>query len=86
MDDPFLMGGFQSFGNLAADSSAVSMGRVPLCSSRSGQRLPLDQFQNEEALAVGFFQTVDGGDVGMIERGQQLGFALEARQPFRIAA
>ena len=27
---------------------------------------------------------VDGGDVGMIQRGEDLGFALEARQPIGV--
>ena len=48
-------------------------------------RLTLDQFHDEGLGLVGIFQAVDGGDVGMIQRGEGLGFALEAGNPFRIA-
>jgi hypothetical protein len=35
--------------------------------------------------AIRFFEAVNGGDVGMIERGQQLSFTLEAGEALRIA-
>ena len=31
-----------------------------------------------------FFEPVDVRDIGMVERGQHLRFALEARQPLRV--
>ena len=31
-----------------------------------------------------FLQAVDGADVGVVERGQHLGLALESRQPVRV--
>jgi hypothetical protein len=34
--------------------------------------------------ASAFFEAVDVGDVGMIQRGQGLGFALEAREPVGV--
>jgi len=34
--------------------------------------------------AVGFFDTIDRADVGMTQRGQQLGLALEARDVIGI--
>ena len=41
------------------------------------QRLAFHQFQDKEVCSAGFFQPVNGGNVRMIERGEQLGFALE---------
>jgi hypothetical protein len=32
-----------------------------------------------------FVKTIDGGDVGVVQRGQQLGLAVEARQPLGLA-
>jgi hypothetical protein len=49
------------------------------------QILALDEFHDERTDAVGFFETVDVGDVGMIQRGERLGFLSEPRQPIRIA-
>jgi hypothetical protein len=40
--------------------------------------------RNQESLRVNLFQALDGGDVWMIERSQNLGFALEARMPFGV--
>ena len=45
---------------------------------------PLDQFHDQRGRAVSFLQAVDGRDVGMVERGQDFGFALEPGQPLRI--
>ena len=36
-------------------------------------------------MRAGFFEAVDGGDVRMVQRGEYLGFALEAGQPIGIA-
>jgi hypothetical protein len=33
---------------------------------------------------VGVFEGIDGGDVGMIEGGENLGFALEAGEALRV--
>ncbi len=34
---------------------------------------------------LGFLDAVDGGDVRMVETGENLGFSLEPRQPVRIS-
>ena len=39
---------------------------------------------HERCDAVAFFEAADGGNVRVIQRGEDLGFALEAREPFRI--
>ena len=43
-----------------------------------GQGRPFDQLQHQTVNTVGFFQAVDGGDVGMIQRSQNMRFPLEA--------
>ena len=48
------------------------------------QGWPFDVFQNEGGGVAAFFQAVDLRDVRMVERGQHLGFALEARQPLGV--
>ena len=44
-----------------------------------------DQFEDQRLHAVGFFEAVNLRDVRMVQRGEDLGFALEASQPIRIA-
>ena len=46
---------------------------------------PLDEFHHEGLSTVGLFQAVDGGDVGMVQRCEDFGFALEAGNPVGIA-
>ena len=49
------------------------------------QGRPFYQLQHQRPRALGFFDTVDGGYVGMIERGEDLRFPLEAGQPVGIS-
>src|SRR5213593_990799 len=58
--------------------------RAPSAGNDLRQRLPLHQLEDEELRALGFFESVDRGDMRMIERGQQLRLALESSDPFRI--
>jgi hypothetical protein len=46
---------------------------------------PLHQFKNQKARTAGFSLTVNGGDVGVIEACQNLGFTLKAAGTFRIS-
>src|SRR4030095_8348459 len=66
-----------------AMSSASATGIAPrdaLC-----EVLALNEFHHERADAVGFFETVDVGDVQMVQRGQGLGLALKPRNPLGVA-
>src|SRR6202022_981606 len=40
----------------------------------------LDEFHHEGGDASAFFEPIDGGDVRMIQRGERLSLALEARE------
>ena len=50
----------------------------------SVQAFAVHEFKDEELLALRIVQTVDRADVRMIQRGKNLGFPPEARQPFGI--
>jgi hypothetical protein len=49
-----------------------------------GENLTFDQFEHQMIDVSGFLETVDGRDVGMVERGEDAGFATEARDPIGI--
>src|SRR5207247_306041 len=48
------------------------------------ERFSVDELENQELGAVGLFETVDAGDMRMIQRRQQLRLALEPRDAFGI--
>ena len=50
-----------------------------------GQRGPVDQFQDQRAHAARFFEAVDGGDVGVVQRCEQFSFPLESGQPVGVS-
>ena len=85
MDDPLAVGGFQGLGDLLTDLQRLLDGQ-----RASGEpllkRLPLDQFEDEEAGAPFFFEGVDGGDVGVVQRRQQMGLALQPCEALRVGA
>jgi hypothetical protein len=56
---------------------------IYLCDAVS-ERWSLHQLQHERLDAVGVFETVDRSDVRMIERRQDLRFALETGEAIRI--
>ena len=49
-----------------------------------GQRFAVHELEDQKLRSVGFFETVNAGNVRMIQRGQQLRFALEPSDPFGI--
>ena len=53
---------------------------LDLLRSHRAQRRPLDEFEDQCLRALGVFQPVDGADVGVVQRGEDLGFPLEAGQ------
>ncbi len=79
MNDTAGVGRLQGQGDLPADIQRSRHGE-----RASGQdvveRVAGDQLHDEVEAAVDLLQPVDGGDVGMVERRQQPGLALEAGQ------
>ena len=47
-------------------------------------RLAIHQFEDEELRRAGFVETVDRGDVRVVEGGEYLRFTAEPRDPLRI--
>jgi len=45
---------------------------------------PLDEFEDERGDAVGVFESVDGAEVGMIQRREGLGFTLTSCEALRV--
>ena len=63
--------------------SASSIGMRP-ARDALGERLALDELQDEGLRAAGLLEAVDVRNVRMVERGEHLRLALEARQPLRV--
>ena len=79
MDDPLLVRRFEGFGDLLGDGESFVDGDRPFRDAiRQGR--PLDEFEHQRLRALGLFQPVDVPDVGMVQRGEDFGFPLEAGQ------
>jgi hypothetical protein len=85
MDDPLGMRRFDRLGNLPRHAQRL-LHRKPPLPQPLGERLSFDQFQNQKVRFTVRIETVNTGDVGMIERGQRLGLTFKARETLRIAA
>ena len=83
VDDAGVVRGFERQGDLMRDGQRL-VGRDRALRDAVGKRGPFDQFEHERHLAVLLLETVDGRDVRVVERGQDLGFALEPREARRI--
>ena len=90
MNDAAFVRGIERVGNLpwhgqcVADRQRAAGGGE--AADHLGERLTIDELEDERVYAVMLLQRVDGGDVAMIERGKRPGFALESRQPVGIGS
>ena len=76
-----------------ADSSASAI-CAAICSASSSRNrsardalceiVALDQFHHKGGHAPALFEAVDGGDVWVVQRGEGLGFTLEACEPISV--
>ena len=82
VDDVRLVGHGECTGDLNRHVDRVV--ERELVGHRGTEGAPLDEFHGQEADAVVFVQPVNRGDVGMVERREHLGLALETGQPFGI--
>ena len=83
MDDPLLMGGFEGLGDLTRNlKRAFETEWAP--AQAIGERFSLDQLHDEKLTVVGVLEVVDDRDVWVIQRSQQLGFALESGDAVRF--
>ena len=77
MDDPCFVGGFEGFGDLLGDRECFVEGNSTLRNAISRRR-PFDVFENQRASLAGFFQSVNLGNVRMVQGGENLGFSLKS--------
>ena len=83
MDDPLLVRRFKCFGNLPRDGQGV-LERDRTLRDAIRERRPFDQLQYQRARTTRFLEAVNRGDVWMIQRGEELRFALEAGDAFGV--
>ena len=83
MHDTAVVGRLERCGDLLGDLHGLVRWDGPAHQSFL-EILAGDQLHRQEALSLGLVKTIDGGDVGMLERGQQLGLTLETRQPLGV--
>ena len=83
MHDPLRVRGFERLGDLPRDRQRLFDRNRPLreASARVG---PLDQLQHKGLARPRFLKAVNRADFGMIQRGEDLRFALEAGKPVGI--
>ena len=85
MDDAFGVSRVERVGNL----DAYVEERVHFHRATANQVLqgyPVQKLHGDERLTVLFANFVDGADVGMVQGGCSLGFALKARECLRVSA
>ena len=83
MDDALLVRRLQRFGDLLRDRQRL-VERDRLRARSAARGLTLDQLHHERADAAALFEAVDVRDVRMVQRGEDLGFALEAREALGV--
>jgi len=96
MDDSLLMGGLERIHDLPRDHKCLGYVQRSAKASRSirtgwsasiqasVERFAVDELQHQELRRSRFFKTVDCADVRMIQRGEELRLALEARHALGI--
>jgi len=87
MDDAFftMVCGGEGVGDLFGDFQGFFNGDRAFLLEPLAERIARDELHDEVVRITGLIEAVDGSDVGVIQRREELGFALKARQAFRIA-
>ena len=83
VNDAVLVRRFERFGDLMRDVQRLTDRDRPL-GDPLGERVAVDELEDERGRAIHDFEPVDGADVGMIQRGQQPRLAVEADAPLGI--
>ena len=83
VNDALLVRRFERLGNLLRDRERL-IERDRTSSNALREIVSLDQFHHEGGHAPALFEAVDGGDVWVVQRGERLGFTLEAREPISV--
>jgi hypothetical protein len=84
VDDSFFVGGGKSSRNV---KGVLNQPTARKGSSHQGltERLAFEEFGNEEADVVLFTDVIDGEDVGMVQRAQDLRLVLKTMKPVGIS-
>ncbi len=80
MNDALGVRRLECFGCLARDRQRVVQRQLPLMNA-IGERCSVDEFEDQRDDVFAFFERVDGGDVGMVQRRKDLRLAFEASDP-----
>ena len=83
VDDPVLVRGFERIGDLLRYRQRFGQ-RDRATRDAIGERRSFDQLHHEGGRAIRVMDAVDLGDVRVVERGEQLRFALEAGETLGI--
>ena len=83
MNHALLVRRFERLGNLLRDRQCL-VNRNRALRNSVGERWPFDQLHYEPGHTIAFLQAVDDRDVGMIQRREDFGFALEPHQPLCV--
>jgi hypothetical protein len=78
MHDPLVVRRFKRVGDLPRDRKRGGE-RHRSARNHRGERLALDELEDERRHAIRFLKPVDDGDVRMVQGGNDLCLALEAR-------
>jgi hypothetical protein len=84
MDDAVRVRGVERLDDLAGDGQRLGE-RERSADDAFGQRLALDQLEDDGRAGSGVLDAVDGGDARMVDGGEQPRLALEAGEAIRIA-
>ena len=84
VDDPLLVRGFERLRDLLRDRQRLVERDRAACDALR-EILALDQFHHERGDALALFEPVDGGDIRMVQRGEDFGFTLKPREPVGVA-
>lgn len=83
MDDAALVGRGQRVGDLARDGHGLRQGQRAFL-QHIAEGATVNELEYQVLRALNFFQAVDGCDVRVIERREQLRLALETADSFRM--
>ncbi len=85
MDDPLGVRRLHRLGDLPRYAQRL-FDRKPSPPQTLSECLSFDEFQHEEVRALIGIESMNGGDVRMVQRRQRFGFALETREALGIPA
>ena len=84
MDDPFLMSSLEPLCNLDEQRDRFVYSNATLRNSFC-QRLAFHQFHDDERLPVVLFETIERGDVRVVDLSEESGFSLESFQSIFVS-